>query len=1064
MSKARIEQYYREVEGAIQFGGSANEDSLRRYFANLVDFYAKKFQIILVDEKVQKNKQNEAKYPDGSLQLKGVTVGHWESKDIKDDLEKEILKKFAVGYPQYNILFQTTEKAVLYQAPSRTADGKRVQEANVKDWKQLDKILLAFVSYETEEVRNFKEALSKFTESVPEISRILKAIISISAGNTQKTDYDTDMQRKMGDPKQNTEFTSRRRDFWESCKLSLNPMIALQDIDEMIIQHILTSSIFNTIFGEAQFHRENNISKEIEGIVDSFFYEDLRRNTTDKLNDYYEIIVIEARQMKVHREKQRFLKLIYEEFYKAYNPEGADRLGIVYTPSEIVQFMLNGTNYLLDKHFDKTLNDLGVKILDPCTGTGTFICDLIEFLNLPNLEKKYEEDIFANELSILPYYIANLNIEYTYKEKVGRSKSFKNLAFVDTLDNLEGMAAGHLGESAETIYGTTGDLFAISQENVRRIKSQNQQELMVIIGNPPYNSSQQNYNQYNPNRFYTKIDQRIKKTYVQESKAQHKGDLYDMYVRFLRWASDRIGKNGIVSFVMNRSFIDSIAFDGLRKCFAKDFQEIWIVDTRSDVRANPKIAGITHNVFGIQTGVCIAFMIRNEEKIQDQERTKLYYFSLEDEMRKDDKLWFLATNRFKDVPFERIRPDQKGNWLNQTDNDFDTFIPLIDKEVKNGKSEKAIFELFSLGVATHRDAWVYDFSKKNVEQKVRFLIDIYQKTLKNNEYEEKRIIAWDRELEKYRERGIKKKFEKKNILKTYFRPFTQKYLYFDKHLNGMVYQWRNIFSETEANPHISFSGIGHNKPFATLALQGICDLGFMECGQNIPLYRYEKGEKVENITDWALDLFREKYSSAMVEDLADALPKEKRLAGSSTTANVIQKTDIFHYVYAVLHDPAYRQKYEQNLKREFPRIPLYEDFWQWVNWGKELMELHLSYESLQGFENLVRTDKIVKEGQKEKPILKAKRETGDILIDESTTISGIPAAAWDYKLGNRSALEWILDQYKESKPSDPTILEKFNTYRFADYKEEVIDLLGKVCAVSVRTMEIMREMEQYRRL
>ncbi len=1072
MSKARIEQYYREVEKAIRLGGSDKESSIRRYFANLVDHYAKPKNIHLIDEMVFRNAQNQTKYPDGTLKRHGIEVGHWESKDAQDNLEKEIRHKFQIGYPQYNILFENSEKAVLFQAPNRFTDGKRVLEINMRNWKELHEILNQFITYETEEVRSFREALEGFTASVPKISRLLKIIISILAGNSTVEDYDTATQINLNEVRLNPEFIQKRNHFLEICKQSLNPAVVLQDIDEMIVQHILTSTIFNAIFGEVQFHWENTISKEIEAIIQTFFYEDLRRNTVDKLNTYYERIIQEARMMRIHTEKQRFLKLIYEEFYKAYNPEGADRLGIVYTPSEIVQFMLKSTDFLLDKHFDRTLNDLGVKILDPCTGTGTFICDLIEYLNLQNLEKKYEQDIFANELSILPYYIANLNIEYTYKEKVGGAKGFKNLAFVDTLDNLEGMAAGHLGESAETIYGTTGDLFAISQENVRRIRKQNEEELMVIIGNPPYNSSQQNYNQYNPNRFYTKIDQRIKKTYVQESKAQHKGDLYDMYVRFLRWASDRIGKNGIVSFVMNRSFIDSIAFDGLRKCFAKDFQEIWIVDTQSDVRANPKIAGTTHNVFGIQTGVCVAFMIRHEEKFQDQERTKLYYFSLEDEMRKDDKLWFLATNRFKDVPFQRIRPDQKGNWINQTDNDFDTLIPLIDKEVKNGKSQNAIFELFSLGVATHRDAWVYDFSRKNLEKKVRFLIDIYQKSVKNNDFEQKRIIAWDADLEKYRERGVKKKFEKKNILKTFFRPFTKKYLYFDKHLNGRNYQWRNIFSEMEANPHISFSGIGHNKPFAALVLQGICDLGFLECGQNIPLYRYENGERIENITDWALSVFSEKYNS-------------DQLNSQTTHSALITKQDIFHYVYAVLHDPKYRTKYAQNLKRDFPRIPLYADFWQWASWGKELMELHLNYETVEphplipspkgrgnsqnkgegvrnplplGEEERAPSPSGRGQGAGLKPKLKANKETGEIEIDEIITLLGIPKEAWEYKIGNRSALEWVLDQYKESKPSDPTILEHFNTYQFADYKEEVIDLLGKICTVSSETMRIIREM------
>ena len=371
----------------------------------------------------------------------------------------------------------------------------------------------------------------------------------------------------------------------------------------MIIQHILTEDIFTNVFGDADFHRSNNIARELEDVIETFMTREIRKNHLAGIEYFYKTIRDAASGINDNHEKQKFLKTVYENFYKVYNPKGADKLGVVYTPNEIVRFMIDSTDWLLEKHFGKSLSDKGVDILDPATGTGTFIAELIDRINIHNLEYKYENELHANEVAILPYYIANLNIEYTYQQRKGKYKEFKNICFVDTLDNTDALAYS----------GKQLMLGGISSENADRIKKQNEKRISVIIGNPPYNANQANFNDFNKNRDYKEIDKRIKDSYVRHSTAQ-KTKVYDMYARFYRWSMDRIDKNGILAFVTNRSFIDSRTFDGFRKVVEDEFDYVYIVDTRSDVRANPKIAGTTHNVFGIQTGVAIMFLVKVEKE------------------------------------------------------------------------------------------------------------------------------------------------------------------------------------------------------------------------------------------------------------------------------------------------------------------------------------------------------------------------------------------------------------------------------------------------------------------
>jgi len=415
---------------------------------------------------------------------------------------------------------------------------------------------------------------------------------------------------------------------------------------------------------------------------------------------------------------------------------------------------------------------------------------------------------------------------------------------------------------------------------------------------------------------------------------------------------------------------------------------------------------------------------------------KIYYFTLTDEMPREDKLSWFSHTKFKDIAFDRIEPDKNHNWINLTDNDFDDLLPLANKETKLAKSQKeeqAVFKLFSNGVATNRDEWVYDFSKLNLKEKIKFFIEKYSRC-SNDNFD--LSIKWSRDLKKELNSGKKVTFTDKKIINSFYRPFIKKYQYGERILNDVLTQNHyDMFGNYLINNNKIIAIDMSKKLFNILSINHLVDLHFNGDSQCLPLYHYDsEGNRHDNITDWGLTQFQTHYQD-----------------------DTITKENIFHYTYAVLHNPAYRQKYELNLKREFPRLPFYTDFPQWINWGQQLMDLHLNYEQAKKYK-LKQID--IETIKLNKPKLKADKEAGKIYLDQITTLQGIPSIAWDYKLGNRSALEWILDQYKEKTPRDPTIAAKFNTYRFADYKLQVIELLQRVCTVSVETMKIIGEMSE----
>lgn len=1020
LSQILINAYLADLDRIKRLSGSLSEQVIREAFKDMLKAWSRQQGLVFLAEHGMASNQKTSIRPDGTiLHDLRVPLGYWEAKDTADDLDTEIKKKFTKGYPQDNIIFENSVTAVLIQNRSE------VMRCSMTDTKELERLLNLFFGYERPEIAQFRQAVRQFQTDLPAILEALRERID--------TAYKT-----------NPTFKATADKFLAHAKDTINPTLGEADVREMLIQHILTEDIFMQVFDGGQFHRENNIAKELFKLEEAFFTGAVKWETLKAMQPYYAAIRANAAQITSHAEKQTFLKAIYEGFYKVYNPKAADRLGVVYTPNEVVRFMIEGADWLCHKQFGKNLIDHGVEILDPATGTGTFICEMLDYFRgqPQKLHHKYKQELHANEVAILPYYVANLNIEATYAAVSGQYAEFPNLCFVDTLDNVAGLGikSGHQGE-----------LFAaLSDENVERVKRQNKRKISVIIGNPPYNANQQNENDNNKNRAYPRIDDLIKRSFVKLSTAQ-KTKVYDMYARFFRWSFDRMHDDGVIAFITNRSFIDSRTFDGFRRFVAQEFSEVYVVDLGGDVRANPKLSGSKHNVFGIQTGVAIAFMVKRRGKAG--QGCRINYVRRPEFDTAEEKLAWLGSNPASRVAFERIEADPQGNWLNQTENDWDSLVPVGDKPTKAAKSkvqERAIFKLFSMGVITARDEWVTDFNEDALAEKVSYFVDAYNDCIaearKHPDADPPNTLKWTRALLRDLQARKPLSVQDGRTVSSDYRPFVRNKLFYGPRLNEMVNQTRAFCGEGRATPYIA-SVFGGRLDYTVFSGNAVPNYALFSLDpiQAFPLYRYASdGGRLDNITDWALNKFVAHYGKA----------------------TKITKDDIFHYVYGVLHDPIYRETYAQNLKRELPRIPFYPDFRRWADWGQQLMALHIGYEAVNSWP-LTRTDtpdaKARSAGVSPKTMLKSDKAAGTITLDSETVLSGIPPEAWSYVLGNRSALDWILDQHKEKIPKDPTIREKFNTYRFADHKEKVVDLIARVTRVSVETVKIVEAMKEAKR-
>jgi predicted helicase len=588
----------------------------------------------------------------------------------------------------------------------------------------------------------------------------------------------------------------------------------------------------------------------------------------------------------------------------------------------------------------------------------------------------------------------------------------------------------------------------MTEANTARVRREKSAPITVVLGNPPYNAWQLNENDNNKNRKYEIIDRRVSETYARDSKASNKNALSDMYVKFFRWATDRLNsRDGIVAFVTNNSFIDQIAFDGMRKHFLQDFTRLYHLHLEGNVRQNPKLSGTAYNVFGIQVGVGITIAVRYERHRQ----RRLLFHRVEKTLRRQQKLAWLATHGdVRGVKWKTLKPDQRHTWLVPENGDeFAALVPLGTKEakaVRNGTAE-AIFATYSGGVKTNRDEVVYDFQRRALVERVDQFIDAYNgevdrykrkgKGTNIDDFVRYEHVKWSRDLKVDVRRGNYAEFSEAKIRTCLYRPFCKRYLFFDRILNEEVYGVPRMFPTPQAeqeNVVIALTNLGSEKPFMVFASSLIADLHLVGGGagaQCFPFYVYDEdgSNRRENITNWALAHFREHYGN-------------KR----------ITKCDIFNYVYGVLHHPGYRERYAENLKRELPRIPLAPDFRAVTAAGKKLARLHLDYEKLEPWRlEWIETPGVPLSYRVEDKMRLTKDKTS-LKVNGSLTLAGIPPEAFRYRLGNRSALEWVIDQYQVSEDKRSGIRSDPNR---PDDPEYIVRLVGQVVRVSLATMKIV---------
>ena len=748
LDKQIISKYIDDLKPRIRrIRSSQNtEESLRPVFIELLNRVGSHKNLwVIAEERLNNNKK-----PDASIKNLYTIHGYYEAKSPNTNLKKEIKKKINKNYPTKNTIFENSDTCILYQNkhPVNEISGM---------WnnpKALSELLVLFFNYESLDIKNFHKAQKQFNKNLPDLTK--------------------EIRQELLKMNENKKYVQKTNLLVSECQKFINPYFERKNVEDWLVQHVLTEQIFLKVFDEQQYHKTNNISAAISDIEREFLG-NKKREILDKIKPYMAPITNYGSNIVDLNERQLFLKKIYQDFYNSYNKKIADRLGIIYTPNEIVKFIVRSTNQILKKHFHKELKDKNVHILDPATGTATFVTELIEYIfnqsDKKTLKYKYENEIHANEISVLPYYVANLSIEYTYEKLTKSNENFPNLVLMDTLQN-SGILEGQ--QSFE------GQAFT---ENQKRVKKQNETNIQIVLGNPPYNQHQKRFGDDNSNKKYPELEKRIKETYGTKKSKKEKL-LQDKYIYFLRWATDRIQNQGIISFVINRSFLDASSGKGVRYYLEKEFDYIYIIDLGGDIRmGDPQDS----NVFDIQVGVAIVFLVKLENR--KQEKAKIDYIKLSEYLDRDKKSYKLRilNNAFVDGKLKNlflkdhtnqetyflktIIPNKKYQWLNQ-------------EAHFEGLSLNDLFEKSFLGIATNRDKDVYDSNKKDLEKQMKSLI----KDLKNNPDNPKIKLSSDLQKKIKKRVTSNLKFDKEKICLVKYRKNKDKYFYSEKILSDRLTQ------------------------------------------------------------------------------------------------------------------------------------------------------------------------------------------------------------------------------------------------------------------------------------
>ncbi|WP_372600912.1 type ISP restriction/modification enzyme [Helicobacter pylori] len=841
--------------------------------------------------------------------------------------------------------------------------------------------------------------------------------------------------------------------FLDSLRENIHQNIKEDEALDMITSHIITKPIFDAIFGD---NIKNPIAKALDKMVLKLSDLGLEGETKD-LKNLYESVKTEAAHAKSQKSQQELIKNLYNTFFKEAFKKQSEKLGIVYTPIEVVDFILRATNGILKKHFNTDFNDKNITIFDPFTGTGSFIARLLSKENAlisdEALKEKFQKNLFAFDIVLLAYYIALINITQAAQNRDSSLKNFKNIALTDSLDYLE----------EKTNKGVL-PLYEDLKENKDIKDTLAGQNIRVIIGNPPYSAGAKNENDNNQNLSHPKLEKWVYETYGKNSTAKVGKATRDTLIQSIRMASDLLKDRGVVGFVVNGSFIDSKSADGFRKCVVQEFSHLYVLNLRGNARTSGeerKKQGDGIFDSGSRATIAIVFFVKDKSVTNNT----IFYYEVGDYLKREAKLNLLAGfENLESVPFKEITPNDKGDWINQRNDDFEKLIPL--KRDKTLKIFDTIFDINSGGVVSGRDPWVYNFSQKTLKQSVQTCIDTYNADLKRfnevfreafkqrakgvksdklhkqlNDREittDKTKISWTRSLKNHliKNKNLQESHEKCIRLSLY-RPFNKQWLYFDKNLNEEQSQLPKIFPDKSAQNVVINTSSMASRNFSCLIANEITDSQTMANNQAYSLYYYDDlGNRSYAISGYALNLFRRHYKD-----------------------NAITEEEIFYYIYAILHHKGYLEKYKNSLAKEAPRIALSDDFKELSTLGKELGELHLNYESGEMHESVKYTTLMNAEIEGYYDVEKMTKKGDSILYNQNIAITKIPQKAFEYVVNGKSAIDWVIERYQKTTDKDSLIENNPNHYAGGQY---VLELLCRIIKLSEKSVDLIEKISEKR--
>ena len=842
----------------------------------------------------------------------------------------------------------------------------------------------------------------------------------------------------------NPEIQKEIDEFVAGLKKNLNNSITRQDAVEMLAQHMITKPVFDALFENYEFVKNNPVSQTMQKMID-ILDKEMSDDEKDKLKRFHESVKERAQGIDNAQGKQRIILELYEKFFKIALPSEVEKLGIVYTPQECVDFIINSVEYLMNKEFGKSLSDHGVHIIDGFTGTGTFIVRLLQsgIIKPEDLLYKYTNDIHANEIVLLAYYIAAINIEETFHELSGSKEytPFEGIVLTDTFQLYENSSQYESNIQIKEMLG----------ENSKRAAKQKELPITVCIGNPPYSIGQKSANDDAANMHYKNLDNEISNTYAYHSKANLKRSLYDNYIRAFKWATDRVKENGIVAFITNGSFIDNQGMDGFRKCLLNDYTSVYVFNLRGNQRTSGEISKMEGGkIFGSgsRTPVSITCLVKKQHRDNDR---FIYYYDIGTYLSREQKLNIIKSKKsIENIEWKKIFPDNNNDWVNKRNEKYTSFIPLFTGKHFE-KESKSYFTNSVVGIVSSRDVWSYNYNRNKIEENILKMIDFYNENLANNvpinRISDNSKISWSAELKKKYVNRTRISFDRAVFDIALYRPFCKQYVYRGTDLIERPGKTERII-KTGASM-ICIPGSGSNKPFSCIITNCFVDFNLLSAGAHCYGLKWENKSNELGIFDNTKFIYENGISNYIVKKLREKFDKK------------IREEDIYYYIYGVLHSTEYRNNFAADLKKSSPNIPIvsnYFDFLKFCEAGKKLAKLHLNYEQVP----LYKKCEIIinKDNYKVTKMKFGKdKDKSTIIYNDSIIIKNVPEKAYEYIVNGKSAIEWIMERYAVTTDKKSGIINDPNDWCIEVNDEKYIfNLLLRIINVSIKTVDIINSL------